>query len=291
MLANTQKPTRLSHNEPDDGEDDFLPPKRKMSINAMSPEVARRDADILRNRLLDPTLSRYEAEQIANELAQDVSTYGCVDQRIEEILASGPIEENNLLDALKFEYDALIRVQQDKKVTEHQIDNLNSTATVLGLMNGGKFGGHTIDLIAYKEAMQKQMDDLVASGAERESRLAQLAIMAQKSAEAILLESIAAPTQEAKAMMIKHGVASLEAAGRRVEKLDAMAAPVGGRIVDHIEDRAPDQPNQLLTGDNNGRRKNSRKLDTPTQKESERVDAQEQTLVTKHRPKIEGGKG
>ena len=119
--------------------------------------------------------------------------------------------------------------------------------------------------------------------------------MAQKAAETIFLESITAPTQEAKAVMIKHAVGSLEAAGRLVEKLHLMDKPSGGKVIDshRVEDKAPniDQPNQLMEGDKNANRSNNRILDTKAQESHERVDAQEQTLVAKHWSKIQGGKG
>jgi hypothetical protein len=224
---------------PDDEKEngDYDPPKRKMSINTMTPEVARLEADILRKSLLDPVLSKREADEAADHIAQCVSAYGEVDQRMEELTTPRGFDSEAHSNAERLEHNALIQVQQDKSMTTHQVDSLNSTATVLSLMQQGKIAGQPIDLFAFKEGMQKQMDDLVASGTERETRIAQLAITAQKAAESILLESMIAPTSEAKAVMIKHGVASLEAAGRLVEKLHLMDKPIGGRVVDHVSDK------------------------------------------------------
>ena len=58
---------------------------QKMSVVALTPDAARNEADRNRQLLLDPALSKYEAEEIANQIAQCVSGYGEVDERIEEL--------------------------------------------------------------------------------------------------------------------------------------------------------------------------------------------------------------
>ena len=207
-----------------------------MMVNPLLPDVARKEADRCRKLLL--TLSGYEAEEIANHIAQCVSAYGEVNERIEELKLPELNKTKAQAKASCMEHNALVLVQQDKAMTTYQADSMNSTATTLGLMNGGEFAGQPIDLIAYKEAMQRQMDDLVASGAERESRIAQFVITTQKAAERLMLESTTALTLEASALTMKSAVTCMEKAVKMLATLDAMTAPKSGRIVDghHIRD-------------------------------------------------------
>lgn len=110
---------------PDDSEDDegdyYVPPKRKMSVVAITPDATRRDADLKRKLLLDPSLSKYEAEEIANHIAQCVSGYGEVEQRIEELSAPKEFESKAHSEAERLEYNAYIMVTQDKEMTMHQV--------------------------------------------------------------------------------------------------------------------------------------------------------------------------
>lgn len=97
----------------------------------------------------------------------------------------------------------LTSVQNDKSVTAHQIDNLNSTVAALSQMRGCKLFGQPIDLAAYKESIPAQMDELVASGAARERRVAQFVTLTASRAEKPVVEATHVPTVEATAMVME----------------------------------------------------------------------------------------
>ena len=128
---------------PDHPGDDYDPPERRMMVNPLLPDVARKEADRCRKLLL--TLSGYEAEEIANHIAQCVSAYGEVNERIEELKLPELNKTKAQAKASCMEHNALVLVQQDKAMTTYQADSMNSTATTLGLMNGGEFAGQPID--------------------------------------------------------------------------------------------------------------------------------------------------
>jgi hypothetical protein len=234
--------------EPDEDEDYYSPPERKMSVVALTPDVARKEADRCRKLLLDPDLSRYDSEEIANHIAQCVSAYGEVEQRIAELKLPESNKTEAQAKASCTEHNALIQVRQDKEMTTHQSDSVNSMASTLGLMNRGKLAGQNIDLIAYKESLEKRMDELIASGTAREKCIAQLVIMAQESAQNLIVEASVAQTSEARAMVMKSAMKCLEEAGKQVDRLDAMATPKTGRIVDHIEDKQLPNKTKKLKG-------------------------------------------
>jgi hypothetical protein len=234
---------------PDDHEDDdsyYEPPKRVMSVVPMSPDTARREADRRRKLLLNPELQKREAEQIANELAQCVSAYGEVDQRMEELTTPREFDSDAHSNGERLEHNALIQVQQDKIMTTHQVDSLNSMASTLGLMNRGKLAGQNIDLIAFKEGIEKQMDELVTSGTAREKRIAQFVILAQQAAEKLMIEATLAPTAEATAMVMEKATNVMGKATKMLKELDEMVAPKSVRIVEHVPDKQlPDKTKRI----------------------------------------------
>jgi hypothetical protein len=232
--------------EPDEDEDYYSPPERKMSVVALKPEAARKEADRLRKQLL--TLSGYEAEELANHIAQCVSAYGEVDQRLEELLIPREIDSDPHSNAERLEHNALIQVRQDKAMTTHQSDSVNSMASTLGLMNGGKFAGGSIDLIALKEGIEKQTDELIASGTARERRVAQFVIMAQEAGQNLIVEASVAPTAEAKALVMKSAMKCFEEAGKQVDRLDAMATPKTGRVIESVPDKQLPNKTKKLKG-------------------------------------------
>lgn len=232
--------------EPDEDEDYFSPPERRMSINAMSPDAAKIDADACRKCLLDSALSRYEAEDIANHIAQCVSTYGDIEERVEELKLPESNKTKAQSNASRLEHNALIQVQQDKAMTTHQADSLNSVASTLGLMNKGKFAGQNIDLIALKEGIERQMDELVASGTAREKRIAQFVILAQGAAEKLMIEATQAPTAEATAMVMEKATKIMGTATKMLKELDEMVSPKLGRLVEHAPDKQ--LPTKMITG-------------------------------------------
>jgi hypothetical protein len=109
-------------------------------------------------------------------------------------------------------------------------------ARTLGLMNRGKLCGRSIDLIAYKESIQRQMDDLVANGVVREERVAGLVLMAQEAAQNLLVEASLAKTMEAKSLVMNSAMKCLEEAGKQVDRLTAMSKPASGRIIESAQD-------------------------------------------------------
>lgn len=164
----------------DDDEDDddyYVPPKREMLVVALTPDAARKEADRCRKCILDSKLSQYEAEEITNHTAQSISAFGEVNQRLEEFDTANEYESSAHSEAARLEYNSLMRVQHDKAMTTHQVDGLNSMTSMLGLMNRGKFARQPIDLIAFKEGIEKQPDELIGSGTSREKRIAQFVIM------------------------------------------------------------------------------------------------------------------
>lgn len=228
-----RSPERLAELE----QDTTGSPVREMHITVLPPEAARRSADSNRKKLLDPALTRYDSEQIANELAQDVATYGGIEARIEELKLPESNKTKAQTKASLLEHNALIGVQNDKMVTMHQTDSLNSTVMALSQMRGGKHFGRPIDVEAYKEGLEKQMDELVASGTARERRVAQFAIIAQQSAEELIGRAVYAPTDEATAMVMEKAVKIMEKATKMLESLDGMATPKAGRLVEHVPDK------------------------------------------------------
>ena len=114
-------------------------------------------------------------------------------------------------------------------------------ATTLGLMNGGQFTGQNIDLIALKEGIKKQMDELIASGTARERRVAQLVILAQSAAEKLMIEATAAPKAEATAMV-------MEKATKMLKELDEMATPKTGRVIESVPDKLLSNKTKKLDG-------------------------------------------
>ena len=239
--------------ELDDDEGDYYePPKREMSVVALTPDAARKEADRRRKLLLDPDLSRFEAEEIANQIAQCVSGYGEVDQRLGELDIPKKYESATHSEAARLEYNSLIQVRQDKAMTMHQADSLNSMASTLGLMNGGKFASGPIDLIAYKEEIERQMDELVASSTAREKRVAQFVIMAQQAAEKLMFKATCAPTAEATAMVMEKATKIMGTTTKMLKELDEMTTPKAGRIVDHVDDRQITQQTKKLSEPNTG---------------------------------------
>lgn len=228
-----RSPERLAELE----QDTAGSPVREMHITVLSPEAARRSADSNRKKLLDPALTRYDSEQIANELAQDVATYGGIEARIEELKLPESNKTKAQTKASLLEHNALIGVQNDKRVTMHQTDSLNSTVMALSQMRGGKHFGRPIDVEAYKEGLEKQMDELVASGTARERRVAQFVIIAQQSAEELIGRAVYAPTDEATAMVMEKAVKIMEKATKMLQSLDDMATPKAGRLVEHVPDK------------------------------------------------------
>lgn len=222
---------------PDDEDEYYEPPKRKMSVVALTPDAARKEADRCRKLLLDPGLSRYAAEELANHIAQCVSGYSEVDARIEEL----KLPESNKTEAQGkascSEHNALVRVRDDKVMTTHQANDLNSVTSTLGLMNRGKFAGQPIDLIAFKEEVERQMDELTTSGTARERRIAQFVIMAQQSAEKLLVNAAHASTEEASALVMEKASKIMHTATKMLESLDDMATPKAGRLVEHVPDK------------------------------------------------------
>jgi hypothetical protein len=230
--------------EPD--EDYYSPPGRKMSVVALKPEAARKEADRCRKQLL--TLSGYEAEELANHIAQCVSAYGEVDQRLEELLIPREFDSDVHSNAERLEHNALIQVRQDKAMTTHQSDSVNSMVSTLGLMNGGKFAGQNIDLIAYKESLEKQMDELIASGTAREKRIAKFVILAEGAAEKLMIEATLAPTAEATAMVMEKATNVMGKATKMLKELDEMATPKTGRVIESVPDKQLSNKTKKLRG-------------------------------------------
>ena len=100
------------------------------------------------SKLHDPALSKYEVEEIAKDVAQCVSAYDDIEERIEELKLPDSNKTKPQSEASHKEHNALIKVRQDKAVTTHQVDSLNSMTSTLGLMNRGKLAGQDIDLTA-----------------------------------------------------------------------------------------------------------------------------------------------
>ena len=239
----------------EEDDDYYEPPERKMCEVAITPDDARADADKFRKMLLNPKLSRYEAEEIANDLAIRVSAYYEVEDRLKEIGFGTPrdFESKAHSEAERLEYNALTQVKLDKDATTHTSDSLSSTARTLGLMNRGELGGRTIDLRAYKESIEKQMDELVASGTAREKRIAKFVILAEGAAERLMIQATVAPTSEAKAMVMKSAMKCIDEAGKQVGRLDAMATPKTGRLVEHVPDKQITQKPKKLSEQTTGR--------------------------------------
>jgi hypothetical protein len=214
----------------------YTPPKREMHIIAITPEDARKDADTLRGRLLNPDLSRYEREELANEIAGRVSAYHEIDERLEELTTPREFESAARSNADCLEHNALQALAMDRDATAHQVDSLNSTVRTLGLLHNGKALGRPIDMVAFKEGIQQQMDELILNVSSRQQRIAQFVISAQQAAENIMLTATTAPTAEARAMIIKTAITCFEKATKMIEKLDAMATPKAGRIIEPAED-------------------------------------------------------
>ena len=182
-------------------------------------------------------------------MAQCVSAYGEVDQRLEELLTPREFDSDAHSNAERLEYNALIQVQQDKAMTTHQSDSLNSMTSTLSLMNRGKLAGQNIDLIAYKESIEKQMDELIASGTAREKRIAKLVILAEGAAEKLMIEATHAPTAEATAMVMEKATKIMGTTTKMLKELDEMVSPKIGRIVDghHIDDEQITHSRKKLT--------------------------------------------
>ena len=121
-------------------------------------------------------------------------------------------------------------------MTMFQADSLNSLATTLGLMNSGKLVGGPIDLFAYKESIERQMDELIASGTAREKRIAKFVILAEGAAEKLMIEATFAPTAEATAMVMEKATNVMGKATKMLKELDEMASPKMGRIIESAQD-------------------------------------------------------
>lgn len=141
-------------------------------------------------------------------------------------------------------------MQLDKDATNHTSDSLSSTALTLGIMNRGKLGGRPIDLIAYKQSIQRQMDTLITNGADRESRVAQFIITAQEAAQNLLVEATYALTLEAKASVMKSAMKCLEQAGKQVDRLTVMTTPKTGRLIESVPDKQLPNKAMKLKGKN-----------------------------------------
>lgn len=145
----------------------------------------------------------------------------------------------------------LCDVSLDKDATTHASDSLSSTARTLGLMSRGELNGGPIDLIAYKESIEKQMDELVASGAAREKRIAKFVILSEGAVEKLVIQATYAPTAEAMAMVMEKATKIMGTITKMLKELGEMATPKAGRIIEPVPDKQlpnkpKNHPNQIL---------------------------------------------
>jgi len=212
--------------------------------------------------------------------------YHGIDDRLEELTTPGKFESDAHSNAARQEYNALIHVQQDIRLTGDCHGKMSGAAIAVANMNGNRNFGQPIDLLELKDQMQKQMQELASSGAEREDRMALLAILSQKAGEAILGELSKAASPEARAIMLKQATNTFETAGRLTEKLHHLERPKG-TVVDGQSIALKQKPdntkaNQLLE-DKNDVGSDISGLDTRAAEKTGRSDSKMATVGKKHR--------
>ena len=243
----------------DEGEDDleeendgydyserYTPPKRTFNPLMLDPEDCLKPIISLRKQMLNPELDRYDLDELAQMLAQFVASSGEIESRIAEIASGRPYKGNTLSNAMRSEYEALILAKQDKQLTAQRFGE-SSAAMAVSVMSGHKIHGQPIDLMELKTTMEAQMKSLADSGANRQDKLAMLALQAQQAGEALMFASVSAPTGEAKALILKSAVSNLTASAKMVEQLHNLNMAVG-TIVDQVEDKQLPNKAKNLTG-------------------------------------------
>ncbi len=138
------------------------PPKRKMVIEGRTPQMAVDDATELRRQLIEAPES--EREQIADEIAQCVSIYGDIGKRLSELRQPKSNKTEAQSRASCAEYNALIRLNNNKTLTSQYADKLSGAALTVAYMSGGNHLGVPIDLKELTSQIQAQMEDLKSSG-------------------------------------------------------------------------------------------------------------------------------
>lgn len=235
-----------------DYSDRYTPPERMLNPLILDPDDCVQPILAVRKQMLNPELDRYDLDKLAQMLAQFVSSSGELESRIVEIKAGRPYSGNTLASAMRSEYEALIEVQQDKQLTANRFGESSSVMAV-SKMFGNTILGQPIDLLELKTQMEDQMKSLSDSGANRQDKLAMLALLAEQAGQALMIESASARTGEAKAMILKSAVSNLATAAKIVEQLHNLSTPVGTVVEgEHIEDRQLPNKTKKLSEPNTG---------------------------------------
>ena len=230
-----------------DYSDRYTPPKRTFNPLILDPDDCKKPIANLRKQMLNPELDRYDLDEIAQTLAHYVVASGELNSRIQEIKTGRPYKGNTLSNAMRSEYEALISVRQDKQLTAQRFGKTSSAMAVSSML-GNRIHSQPVDLMELKTQMEDQMKALADSGANRQDKLAMFVLQAQQMGEALMVESASALTGEAKALILEKATKCMEKTATLVEKLDALATPKTGRVIEPAPDKQLSNKTKKLRG-------------------------------------------